>query len=64
MNIHSTVSAAIANAPNKQPSAKAARAAIADQPELANQPFGKLVSDFAREIPLPSASTPDNSTTA
>jgi hypothetical protein len=64
MNIHSTVSAAIANSTGKQPPAQAARAAIANQPDLANQPFGKLVSDFARKIPLPSASTPDNSTTA
>jgi len=63
MNIHSAVSGAIANAPRKQPPAQAARAAVTEQPDLANQPFGKLVSDFARGIPLPSTLTPDNGTT-
>jgi hypothetical protein len=64
MNIHPTASVVVAKSHSKQPPAQAAQAAIADQPDLANQPFGKLVSDFARGVPLPSASTPENSTTA
>jgi hypothetical protein len=59
MSIHAAVPSAISNSTNanKQPPAQAVRAAVTDQPELAVQPFGKLVSDFARGIPLPSSST-------
>jgi hypothetical protein len=53
MQIHPAVSAAVLNSTNKQPPAQAARAAVSGQPDLADQPFGKLVSDFARGIPLP-----------
>ncbi len=64
MQIHPAVSAAVLNSTNKQPPAQAARAAVSGQPDLADQPLGKLVSDFARGIPLPSVSVPASSTTA
>lgn len=35
--------------------AKAARAALAERPDLAGKPFGHLVSLFARGLPLPVA---------
>ena len=35
--------------------AKAARAALAERPDLAGKPFGHLVSLFARGLPLPAA---------
>ena len=40
-----------------EPPAKAARAALKDRPDLADQPFGRLVSLFARGEPLPAAKT-------
>jgi hypothetical protein len=53
----------VANVSDRQPPAQAAQAAIAVQSDLADQPFGKLVSDFARGIPLPSSATSDSTTT-
>lgn len=38
-----------------QPPAQAARAALADRPDLAGKPFGKIVSLFARGLDLPPA---------
>jgi hypothetical protein len=61
MSIHSVVSGFSTPANTKQNPTQAARAAIADRPDLANQPFGKLVSEFARGIPLPPSSATDNS---
>jgi hypothetical protein len=53
--------------------AHAARAALTDRPDLANKPFGSLVSLFAKGLPLPPMEnadgtpaddvTPDNSGT-
>jgi hypothetical protein len=51
MKIHPAVSHAIGN--SKSNPAQAARQAIAAQPELADQPFGKLVSSFARGFQAP-----------
>ena len=48
----SAASAAVSSTP-KQPPAQAARDAIAPQPDLGNQPFGRLVSLFARGLPIP-----------
>lgn len=62
MNIHSANSTLTAGTSNKQPPAQAARAAMADQAGLADQPFGKLVSDFARGITPLSAAAADNGT--
>jgi hypothetical protein len=53
----------VANVIDRQPPAQAAQAAIAAQSDLADQPFGKLVSDFARGIPLPSSATSASTTT-
>jgi hypothetical protein len=50
MHVHSVASGAISNSTDKQPPAQAARAALKDQPDLAIQPFGKLVSEFARNL--------------
>lgn len=60
--IHSAASAAVSAATSKQPPAQAARAAIAAQSDLSDQPFGKLVSALARGLPLTSVQT--DSTTA
>jgi hypothetical protein len=51
---------------DKIPPAQQARAAILDNPELADQPFGALVSRIARGEPLQFNSTPpsDTATTA
>jgi len=38
-----------------QPPAQAARAALADRPDLAGKPFGQIVSLFARGLDLPAA---------
>lgn len=38
-----------------QPPAQAARAALADRPDLAGKPFGKIVSLIARQMDLPPA---------
>lgn len=57
MKVHPSLSAAVANQTTKLPPAQAARAALVDHPELGNQPFGKLVSAFARGMPLPPAPT-------
>jgi len=63
MHIHSIGSGVIGNPTDKQSPAQAARAAISGQPDLADQPFGKLVSDFARGITPPTVSTPDSTET-
>jgi hypothetical protein len=58
MKIHPAASGAIAtSATNRVPPAQAAREALSAQPDLAGLPFGKLVSAFARGLPLPSAPT-------
>jgi hypothetical protein len=57
MKLHPQVSAAIANQTTKTPPAQAARAALADDVGLGNQPFGKLVSAFARGVQLPPSSS-------
>jgi hypothetical protein len=41
--------------PEKQPPARAARELLSIQSEVADQPFGKLVSMFARGEQAPSA---------
>src|SRR5262245_20085277 len=38
-----------------QPTAQAARAALADRPDLAGKPFGQIVSLIARHLDLPPA---------
>src|SRR5690348_4576231 len=53
MKIHPAASAAISGSTPKQPPAQVGRDAIASQPDLGNQPFGKLVSLVARGLPLP-----------
>jgi hypothetical protein len=53
MKIYPEASAAVTSSTPKQPPAQAARDAIASRPDLDNQPFGKLVSLFARDLPLP-----------
>jgi len=55
MKIHPGLSSAVAA--NRQPPAQAAREALAANPDLAGLPFGKLVSAFARGLPLPSVPT-------
>ena len=62
MHIHSIGSGVVGNSTDKQPPAQAARAAISGQPDLGDQPFGKLVSDFARGIAPPTVTTPDSPT--
>ena len=58
MKIHPSISGSIAApATNRVPPAQAAREALSAQPHLAGLPFGKLVSAFARGLPLPSAPT-------
>jgi hypothetical protein len=57
MKIHPGLSSAVAASANRQPPAQAAREALAANPDLAGLPFGKLVSAFARGLPLPSAPT-------
>ena len=58
MKIHPAMLGAIAASPtNRVPPAQAAREALSAQPDLAGLPFGKLVSAFARGLPLPSAPT-------
>lgn len=58
MKIHPTISGSItAPATNRMPPAQAAREALSAQPDLAGLPFGKLVSAFARGLPLPSTPT-------
>ena len=61
MKIHPVVSSAIAApATIKTPPAQAAREALATQPDLAALPFGKLVSAFSRDLPLPSVTAPES----
>jgi hypothetical protein len=50
MKVHPAVSNAIANSTSNP--ARAAREAIATNADLADQPFGKLVSLFARGLPV------------
>jgi hypothetical protein len=50
MKVHPAVSNAIATSTSNP--ARAAREAIATNPDLADQPFGKLVSSFARGLPV------------
>ena len=58
MKIHPAMLGAIAgSATNRVPPAQAARETLSAQPDLAGLPFGKLVSAFARGLPLPSAPT-------
>lgn len=58
MKIHPAIPRAIAaSTTNRVPPAQAAREVISAQPDLAGLPFGKLVSTFARGLPLPSAPT-------
>ena len=64
MKIHPAASSAIAaSATNRVPPAPAAREALSAQPDLAGLPFGKLVSAFARGLPLPAVagSAPETS---
>jgi len=67
MKIHPAASSAIAaSATNRVPPAPAAREALSAQPDLAGLPFGKLVSAFARGLPLPvvAGSAPETSSSA
>ena len=55
MKINPVSASALHRPEPHEPPAKAARAALATQPDLADQPFGRLVSLFAKGEPLPSA---------
>jgi len=44
--------------------AHAARAALVERPDLANKPFGSLVSLFARGLPLPPMENADDTNSA
>jgi hypothetical protein len=52
---------AVANQDHKQSPAKAARDLLQSRADLAGEPFGKLVSLFARGQDIPSAPTDPNS---
>ena len=54
MKINPVSASALHRAAPHEPPAKAARAALESRPDLADQPFGRLVSLFARGEPLPS----------
>ena len=55
MKIHPAASQIASSAQNKQPPAQAARQILESRTDLSDQPFGKLVSQFAKgeEIPPP-----------
>ncbi len=55
MKINPVSASALHRPAPHEPPAKAARAALATRPDLADQPFGRLVSLFAQGEPLPSA---------
>ena len=51
----------VTNQAHKQPPAQAARDLLESRADLANEPFGKLVSLFARGQDIPPAPTDPNS---
>ena len=53
---------AVTNQAHKQPPAQAARDLLESRSDLANEPFGQLVSLFARGQDVPPAPTGPNST--
>jgi hypothetical protein len=55
---------AVTNQNQKQPPAQAARDLLQSRTDLADEPFGKLVSLFARGQPIPSAPINPNTTVA
>jgi hypothetical protein len=55
---------AVTNQNQKQPPAQAARDLLQSRTDLADEPFGKLVSLFARGQPIPSAPINPNTTGA
>ena len=52
---------AVTNQAHKQPPAQAARDLLQSRTDLSSEPFGKLVSLFARGQDIPSAPTDPNS---
>jgi hypothetical protein len=55
MKINPVSASALHRPTPHEPPAKAARTALASRPDLADQPFGRLVSLFAKGEPLPSS---------
>ena len=53
MQVGSTQSHPVISPDNKQPPAQAARDLLNTRTDLADQPFGKLVSLFARKLDVP-----------
>jgi hypothetical protein len=60
MHISSMHPHPVANLDNKQPPARAARNFLDNNADPVDQPFGKLVSQFARDLDV-SPATPDPS---